>query len=225
MRLTVKELIRKVRICIDEIALNDAEFTGTQDNTEMDTIIREKILEALRYIHEKASPEYLEPDIVLTSGTAEGMTVDSRLVGHLALPDDLLRVVYARFQSWPLHVTDYILWGDPEYAMLHDPYATGTWERPKVALLRTPTWKLELYSAYNADDGWEVGLLTLPKIDDDDGEETVGVSERLLPSLIYYLSGLTLLTYGEQRADDMFNLALSLMGIATSAQPLPQQTG
>lgn len=225
MVVTVEELVRKVRVCIDEIALNDAEFLGVQDNVEMETIIREKLLEAVRYIHEKAGPELLEPDTVLSPANGQQMAIDSRLVGRMELPDELLRVCYARFNSWPLHVTDYILWGEPEYAMLQDPYTTGTWERPKVALLRTPKWKIELYSARDEQDEWQVGLVTMPQMRQQDGKDVVNVSERLMPALIYYLSGLTLLTYNEQRADDMFNMALVLMGIPTQQNTGAQAPG
>lgn len=227
MKVTVGELVRKVRITIDEIALNDAEFSGIQDNSEMEAIIREKILEAVRYVHEKAAPEYLEAGTVLTEGNGGEMTVDERLVGRLPLPDNLLRVCYARFLSWPLRVTEYILLGDKEYAMLQDPYTTGTWERPKVAMLpRASKWELELYSARTADDRWEVGLITLPKIEKgNDGEELIQISERLLPSLVYYLSGLTLLTYDEQRADSMFNMALALMGVSAQQPSVQEAAG
>lgn len=225
MKVTVDELVRKVRITIDEIALNDAEFSGIQDNSEMEAIIREKILEAVRYVHEKAAPEYLEPDTVLTEGNGEGMTVDEHLVGRLILPDNLLRVCYARFLSWPLRATEYILLGDKEYAMLQDCYTTGTWERPKVALLRVPKWTLELYSARTADDRWEVGLVTLPEIEKDDRNSVIRISELLLPSLVYYLSGLTLLTYDEQRADNMFNMALALMGVSAQQPSVQEAAG
>ena len=39
MDIGVSDIVSEVKICIDEIGLNDAEFLGTQDNEEMDTII------------------------------------------------------------------------------------------------------------------------------------------------------------------------------------------
>lgn len=215
-KIRVSDIIGKVKICIDEIALNDAEFTGEQDNSEMESIIREKIAEAIRYVIRNAEMEYLEPDTVLTEADGAGMTVDDRLVGHLSLPDNFLRVCYARFGSWPVYVTDVILWGEKEYAMLQDSYTTGTWERPKIALVDTPANVLELYSARTADETWKVGLITEPEIEGDDEDGTVNLPGRLIPALVYYLAGLTLLTYNEQRADDMFNQALVHMGADTA---------
>jgi hypothetical protein len=42
------------------------------------------------------------------------------------------------------------------------------------------------------------------------------VSPKLKKALIYYISGLTLLTYRDQHADSMFNQALVLMGVNPS---------
>lgn len=54
MDIGVSDIVSEVKICIDEIGLNDAEFLGTQDNEEMDTIIKSKISEALRFVNGNA---------------------------------------------------------------------------------------------------------------------------------------------------------------------------
>ena len=54
MDISVSDIVSEVKICIDEIGLNDAEFLGTQDNEEMDTIIKSKISEALRFVNGNA---------------------------------------------------------------------------------------------------------------------------------------------------------------------------
>ena len=97
MEKSVGEIVEAVKVCIDEIGLNDAEFLGEQDNGEMDTIIRSKIGEALRFVLGNADWALLEPDTVLTEAT-----IGSDLVGRVSLPDNYLRVCYARFRSWPL---------------------------------------------------------------------------------------------------------------------------
>ena len=203
MEKSVSDIVAAVKVCIDEIGLNDAEFQGEQDNAEMDTIIKSKIGEALRFVLGNADWGLLEPDTVLTSAT-----VGSDLVGRVTLPDNFLRVCYARFASWPLYLSDPIYWDDREYATLSDPYATGTWERPKLAMVLHPSRTLELYKAKDTSDTAEVGIVT-----DQTGEESVSISSRLYPALIYYISGLTLLTYRDEHADSLFNQAMVLMGI------------
>ena len=206
MEKSVGDIVEAVKVCIDEIGLNDAEFLGEQDNEEMDTIIQSKIGEALRFVNGNADWALLEPDTVLTE-----VTIGDDLVGRVSLPDNYLRVCYARFRSWPLYLSDPIYWDDREYATLADPYATGTWERPKLALVLYPSRTLELYKARDTQDTAEVGIVT-----DQDGAESITIGARLYPALIYYISGLTLLTYREQHADSLFNQAMVLMGINPS---------
>ena len=63
------DILNDVKICIDEIGLNDAEFIGTQDNAEMDTIISSKIMDALRYVQGNADWSLLEPDLFIDRKT------------------------------------------------------------------------------------------------------------------------------------------------------------
>ncbi len=211
MKIRVKDIIEKVKICIDEIGLNDAEFVGTQDNQEMDTIIRSKIAEAVRFIKGNADWDYIEPDTVITSGTISGKVGDNQVVS-VTLPSNYLRLCYARLSSWPLYLSDPIYWNDKEYATLCDQYATGTWERPKLALVMKPGKVLELYSAKGASDKIEVGILTDLSSNDLTTEDNISIPVKLEPALIYYIAGLTLLTYRDSHADNMFNQALLLMG-------------
>lgn len=206
MEMSVSDIVNDVKVCIDEIGLNDAEFLGTQDNEEMDTIIKSKISEALRFVNGNADWSLLEPNKVITTGT-----IDDDLVAHVSLPENCSRVCYARLSSWPLFISDPIYWNDKEYATLSDPYATGTWERPKLALTMRPGKTLELYKARTVSDSFEIGIVT-----NEDVTDSLDISPKLKKALIYYISGLTLLTYRDQHADSMFNQALVLMGVNPS---------
>lgn len=215
MEKSVSEIIESVKICIDEIGINDAEFETGQDNMEMETIIRSKIIDALRFINGNADWSLVEPDTVLHSQSPD-VSIDENLVGIVRLPQDFMRLCYARFSSWPLYLSSeqLIYWNDAEYATLFDPYATGTWERPKMAMTLHPVRTLQMYKAKSKDDAVEIGILTEPSVTTgDDGGETIRVCPKLLQSLIYYISGLTLLTYKDEHADSMFNQALTLAGI------------
>lgn len=206
MTVSVSDIVRDVKICIDEIGLNDAEFLGTRDNQEMDTIIESKIPEAARFVNGNADWSLLEPNRLITNGT-----IDDDLVAHVTLPENFSRICYARLSSWPLFISDPIYWNDKEYATLSDPYATGTWERPKLALTIGNGKRLELYRARGGSDSIEVGIIT-----DEDITGSLDISAKLRKSLIYYISGLTLLTYRDQHADSMFNQSLVLMGVNPS---------
>lgn len=207
MQKPVEKIVADVRKCIDEIALNDADFISGQDNTEMDAIIRSKIIDALRYVHGNADWSLIDSDVVVN---LSDVAIDGRLVGRVPLPEDYMRLCYARFSSWPLFLSDPIYWNDKEYALLSDEYATGTWERPKLGMVMYPKRFLELYKARTEDDRIEVGIILEPKILSDG---VVNVSPRLEGALTYYIAGLTLLTYSDRHADDLFNQAMVMMGI------------
>jgi hypothetical protein len=226
MNKLVADIIKDVKICIDEIALNDAEFVGEQDNSEMDIIIRSKIIDALRYVEGNADWSMLEPDAELTS-PATGIYIDANLVGHVSLPDEYMRLCYAKIDSWNRYLgdTDIIEWNDKEYATLSDEYATGTWERPKIAFVFSGLKRgFELYKARKSSDIISVGYISEPAVTQDgDGNDEVSISSKLYNALIYYISGLTLLTYKDGHADSMFNQALTLMGIPTQPTAVNQQ--
>ena len=82
----MSDIVSEVKICIDEIGLNDAEFLGTQDNEEMDTIIKSKISEALRFVNGNADWGLLEPNKIITDGT-----IKDDLVAHVSLPEDVYK--------------------------------------------------------------------------------------------------------------------------------------
>lgn len=232
MQKFVDDIIKDVRICIDEIALNDSEFVGLQDNSEMETIIRSKIIDALRYVHGNADWSFLEPDTVFTYKTPEepsetpeqpeetpeepiSASIEEN-IGKVVLPANFMRLCYAQFASWPLFLTEPIYWNDKEYATLSNAYSTGSWERPKIAMTIHNGKTLELYKAKDENDIIQVGILTEPAITIKDGKDSVFVSEKLERALIYYIAGLTLLTYNEQRADNFFNQAMVMMGVNTT---------
>lgn len=226
MNKAVNDIIKDVRICIDEQGLNDADFIGGTDDAEMDTLIRSKILEAVRYVHGNADWAFLNPEVVWSylpqddeSGDESGdvtMKIENN-VGIVELPDNFLRLCYAKFDSWPIYMTDIIYWNDPEYATLFDDVATGTPERPKLAQDFDGTKKtLKLFKG-GQNDKFSVGVLLEPTISGDTGP-TVFICDKLEDAVTYYTAGLVLLTYNEQRADNLFNIALTHMGINTNAQ-------
>lgn len=216
MNAKVADIVTDVRIAMDEIGVNDADFIVGADDSEMDTIIKSKIVEAVRYVHGNADFSFLSPEKTYKSNddkeTVE-MGVDTDNVGYISIPDKFLRLVYAKFDSWPVYLQTPIYWNDPEYATLSDEYATGTYERPKIAEIYNNENKreLQLYKAKDGKDTFSVGVLLEPEISND----TIFISDKLYNAVVYYTTGLVLLTYNEQRADNFFNLALTHMGIKT----------
>lgn len=219
MSYQVSDIVSDVQKTIDEIALNDAEFVGGNDNAEMVEIIKSKIVDAATYIVEHAESAYIEPDETITTGgnmvsVKDASDVVICNIVQIALSKRLLRMQKAKCGSWPYYVTEAIRWDDKEYSKLRDKYTTGTHQRPKVGFVRGASGDvLELYCPKDYNDTYEVSVSYYPSMTDDQ----INVPSGLRSALVYYTAGLTLLTYGDQRADDMFNQAMAMMGVNPNA--------
>jgi len=218
------DIVKAVEICMDEIGTNDAEFDSGQDDTERATIIASKIPEALRFVVAHADMTLLDPDTVLTTATVTGSVVKKATV---VLPDNFLRLVYAKYPSWMMSQgeEDLVEWRDTEYPMLIDAYVGGTKERPRIAIVWGGTDNeskmLELYPAVNSETPI-VGIMTEPEekqVTDASGTENGWeIAERCYRAVIYYIAGLTYVTYADQaRSAMMFEQANDIIGFTEKA--------
>lgn len=207
-------IVPHVRINIDEIALNDAEFDSGLDEGEMDTIIKDKAVEALRFIILHADARLLEP----TGYYSATATADDVTSGHvdINLGTTFLRMLYAESSVWPYPVTDVIPFDTEDYKKLSHKLTMGTYQKPCVGLRWTypnssnaRDFIAELYGPKAADNTFNLVYVSEPQITNN----TLAVPDKLEDALIYYISGLTLLTLRDGQADAMFNQAMLLMGI------------
>lgn len=199
------DIVADVKVCFDEIGLNDAEFLKGTDNAEMDTIITSKIGDALRFVGLHADVGYLEPTVIDKSVTAENGVVDYKL------PDDFLRMIYARLSDWMFAVTEPIFYTEKEYATLKNPITTGYPDNPKVAI--TADKHLELYTTKSSDVKLSFGYIGEAK---PNNNNEWPIPEKVYRGVVYYTAGLTLLTYKDQHADSLINIALQMIGAKTN---------
>ena len=199
---SVDSIVADVKVCFDEIGLNDAEFLKGADNTEMNTIITSKIGDALRFVGLHADVGYLEPTVI----DEENVTVKDGMVDY-KLPDDFLRMIYARLSDWLLSVTEPIFYTEKEYATLKNPITTGYPDNPKVAI--TADKHLELYTTKSSDVKLTFGYIGEAKPNDNNEWP---IPDKLHRAIIYYIAGLTLLTYKDTHADALMNQAIVMIG-------------
>lgn len=197
----VDSIVADVKVCFDEIGLNDAEFLTDTDNAEMDTIITSKIGDALRFVGLHADVGYLEPTVVSTDVTAKDGVVDYKL------PDDFLRMIYARLSDWLFAVTEPIFYTEKEYATLKNPITTGYPDNPKVAI--TADKHLELYTTKSSSPKLTLGYIGETVQDEN---EQWPIPNKLYRGVVYYTAGLTLLTYKDAHADALMNQAIEMIG-------------
>lgn len=210
---SVDTIVGDVKVCFDEIGVNDADLLAGADNVDMATIIESKIGDALRFVNLNADVGYLEP----TELTKEGndITVANGMVDY-ALPVDFLRMVYAKLDDWLFAVTEPIYYTDKEYATLKNPITTGYPDNPKVAI--TANKHLELYTTRSSEVSLAFGYIgETVQISEGENKGKWPIPNKLYRAVIYYIAGLTLLTYKDAHADALLNMAITIMGAKTNS--------
>lgn len=219
MNVGVTNIIERVKTTIDEIAANDAEWVSIQDNSEMDTIIEDKIPEAIDFVHRVAKYELLAGDEILT---AEGTADSTRPV--LTVTGGILRFLNAASDSWPWPVTTLLTKDEDEYAAALDEYCGASVDRPAVLMESAERF---MFLEVKAGDEYSMDYIAKAKkktaTAGQDTEETVTVEyyeidENMVTAVIYQIAGLVCMTYNEERADTMFGQALAWMGVEVNTK-------
>lgn len=202
----VTDIIRDVRVCIDQNKTSEALFEdGDIETLTLDEIIRQKIPEAVRRVHTDA-PTYL-----LESGHDFGDAVywGDMESGYVMLPDDFMRLIMFRMSDWERTVYTAISTEDEEYEKMSSRFKgiRGTAQKPVCAIAIRPEGKvLEFYSCKSESaDVAKATYLPYPKIDEDGG---IDICERCYTAVIYTAAALVLNTYGEaQKVSALSDLA------------------
>ena len=236
----LSDIITDVRTTIDDIAANDAEFADEQDFSELGTIVRSKLCEAVDYVHGAANMERMKGDAaVIKDGTADSS-------GDVEIEvEDMLRFCYAKVSQWKKSVTEYVLYGSTEHIAAMDEYAGASIYRPAVILI--PSWrdgqaikgkKLMLVPGGENQTG-EVCYIKKCEIMTEEVEpeeetsevedssendtteeqesnvEYVVVDGGLYEAMINYLSGLVLMVMNDNRGENLIALAKNEIGAET----------
>ena len=217
LKQSLESIVSDVRVCIDENASNEAEFLFRSDDTELDTIIKSKVEDAIRYALRNANLSFLEPTI-----TNPQLTIDRDSVrfAKCVLSDDFLRFVSVKSSGWAHHVSEPILSTDRAYATLKNPITTGYLDNPKAAImLDGQTMSLELYGMpQDKGDGQTVDV-TLSYIrdvhigepDETTGEVYCDIPNKVYRGVIYYTAGATLQAFKDAHGDVLISQATQMI--------------
>ena len=231
----VGDIVKAVRWCIDEEAMNAADFANasSNDNTLMDNIIRNKIPDALRWVCLYAPAEQLSGgSSSSSSGGSSSTTIDiiqedtNQVASNNVLTPTktLIRVIRVKGTDWHRAILgDSLIKEDSdEYLQLHDENgAAATKDRPQAALVNTKMKKVEVWPAENGDK-FELTYIKAISASDltnlDKDETEVGIPGQVETSFIYYLAYLLLTAYGDARAKSMFDVATLNLGRSEDKQ-------
>ena len=206
-KFSVQDIVNLVRIKYDEIGLNESEMIKDSDDSDIDTVIKSCIGDAYRIAVNAADTSMLE------GKQLEGaeLEIDGSLVGHVMLPEDFLRGVTARLDSWQSASSLIINEDTTEYRMQSDPYACGTYQHPVIALVHTSNGReLEFYKARSKEDKLK-SFVYMPTW--NSSSESVDIPDQIAEAFIYYIAALTATTFREDVANDFFKVAKGLLGI------------
>ena len=208
MLATVDNIKAAVREILDEIGINDALFLGGSDQSNLDVIIASKIEDAIRHIYLVADEQFLEPS--MKQQELDPTTSLSTGVARLSMELDgkFLRLVSAQADEWLYPVREYIPESDSRYPTLFNRYSTGTPERPKAGMRYSGGKRyLDLYGVTRKQFA-TVEYVLLPNTK----ETNFPVYDQCYRPILYYIAGLVLLTYKDEHADSLFNIALNEVG-------------
>lgn len=227
--MTVGEIIKSVRWCIDEEAVNMAEIADVSaydfeggihtDIGLMNNIIRHKIPDALRWVCLYAPAEQLSGGSGSQQDSIDVIHEDATLTaeGNVLTPSKtLVRVIRVKGTGWHRAILgDSLIKEDSdEYLQVHDTNgAEATIDRPQAALVNTKEKKVEVWPGNGTFSLTYITTLSSTDIQNLDNDNTpVGVPVQVETSFIYYLAYLLLTAYGDARAKNMFDVAMLNLG-------------
>ena len=213
----IVEIIEQVKIILNENIKEDAFLLEDSSQLELDELIRSRIVDAVRLIHE-AAPSHLLDDGL-------DMPIDGKVYtnengsGHIELPDDFMRLVIFHLETWSRPVIQPISDTDPQYFLQKSRFLgiRGGTDKPICALTTGVNGRvLEFYSIAP---GQGVGGVTkaevskakylpLPEIKTDD---SILVCRKLLSPIHYECAGLVAVTVKDELATALFGVSKSFL--------------
>ncbi len=233
--MTVLEIIRQVRWCIDEESNNTSDIAETvdeKDDAYMDHIIKAKIPDALHWIAITAASSaalsgstsaiFHIGNITIPTGT-KLLNVEpfdeERQIGKITMPSDLsvFNINRVRCDGWFKAVIPNEDTSDDALEMF-DESAKGTADRPQAVIMRQEPLALLIQPMPTDNFFASVSYVGIPNgIDtDEDGNESVDIPTKFRSAFIYYIAFLLLSAYDDTKANQMYSIAMQQLGAQTS---------
>ena len=237
--MSVEEIIKAVRWCIDEESNNTSEITDEKDDLYMDNIIKSKINDALHWIaitaasssvlsdSKKADSKETASKKVDSENTESGKTdvttsstfkverfEETKDIGAITMPSDteVINISRVRGKGWFKAVTP-VEDTDDEALMMYDDTAKGTADRPLATIMRENPIRILLQPI---PDNAIISFVGVPKNVSITSDATnVAIPDKLSNAFIYYLAFLLLSAYDDTKANQMYTIALQQLGVST----------
>lgn len=225
------DIIRQVRLCIDEESNCTSFISDQMDDAYMDNIITDRIADAVRWVSVNAPASSF-----IFGGNATGdsgivRNVSSREssengklyyskswdttynIGCISFPDGApARMLRVRGDSWHKAITLPFEEDSDEALMMYNTTAAATDDNPMAVIVRGNPTRLLVQPA---SDSFEASFVfPLSVTSGNDGEYSI--PSTLQGAVIYYIAFLLLSAYDDSRAPQMYTIALQQLGVNQS---------
>lgn len=216
--MSIEEIIKAVRWCIDEESNNTSEITDEKDDLYMDNIIKSKINDALHWIAITAASSPVLADSkkvdTTTTSTAKVEKYDTEKgIGVITMPSntEVINISRVRGKGWFKAVTP-VEDTDDEALMMFDDTAKGTEDRPLATIMRENPIRILLQPI---PDKAVISFVGVPKNVNTASSTDVAIPDKLSNAFIYYIAFLLLSAYDDNKANQMYTIALQQLGVST----------
>ena len=216
--MSIEEIIKAVRWCIDEESNNTSEITDEKDDLYMDNIIKSNINDALHWIAITAASSSVlsdskKVDATTTSTIKVEEYVAEKGIGVITMPSDteVINISRVRGKGWFKAVTP-VEDTDDEALMMFDDTAKGTEDRPLATIMRENPIRILLQPI---PEKAVISFVGVPKNVDTASSTDVAIPDKLSNAFIYYIAFLLLSAYDDTKANQMYTIALQQLGVST----------
>lgn len=215
----IEDIIKQVRWCIDEESNNTSAITDEKDDTYMDNIIKSRINDALHWLAVTAASSLVLADSkkvdATTTSTVKVEEYDTEKgIGIITMPSDteVINISRVRGKGWfkavvPVEDTD------DEALMMFDESAMGTADRPQAAIMRENPIQILLQPK---PEKAVISFVGVPKnVSISSSDTDIAIPDKLSNAFIYYLAFLLLSAYNDNKATQMYTIAMQQLGVST----------
>jgi len=204
-RVSVDELVKEVRVTLDENQAESAYMESSTDNMELDEIIRAKLPDAARAIVEMCPLSLLNADALTLPTDDQVANTDGS--GYIVLPDDFLRLVSFKLASWNRAVTSVAEEGSSTDLMQRNVFTRGTPLKPVCSFGHRADGKRVMEYFVAGDNGHDVEralYIPLPSVVTETDCDTLNIPHLLRVAVVNYCAGLVEISRGNQEMGDLF---------------------
>lgn len=204
----ISEIVESVKIILDENIKDDPVLVAETNQLQLEDIIRARIIDSVRSIHEASPSEMLDDGLDLPGAP---VTLQDGS-GYINLPADFMRLVIFQLGTWRRPVTLPISDTDPKYYMQKSRFLgiRGGPEKPVCAITTGLSGRvLEFYSVASGSQAAIVKAkyLPLPAI----ANESILICKKLYTSILWQCAGMVMLIFKDQSANNFFEIAKSYL--------------